>query len=147
MAFRVRMAFPFTLSSTRRSCVPELVLNPVWTVITKSDVLAIFARCTQLSLLAIYGNRVEGTLAPIWRSLGSTLTQIYIGYNSPACGYGILDIVSAPDLVEHCVNLYRIDVERLSYEIADVLIALGSRLRVLATAGLSSITCVGVKCI
>ncbi len=36
-----------------------------------------------------------------------------------------------PDLVEHCVNLYRVDVESMDSEITDILIVLGSRIRVL----------------
>ncbi len=107
----------------------ELVLNPVRTVITNNHILAISTHCTKLSLLAIHGNRVQGTLAPIWRSIGFSLIQIYVGCYYPAFGYETADIVSQSELVDHCVNLRRVDVERLTYAIADILITLGSRIR------------------
>ncbi len=110
----------------------ELVLDAGWTVVTKTDILAISTRCTKLSYLAIHGNHVAGTLTPIWRALGSTLTRIYIGWYFSAFGHGILGTISVPDLVEHCVNLRRVDVLSLTHAIADVLVALGSRIRFLS---------------
>ncbi len=107
----------------------ELDLDAKMTVVPKADIVAISTHCKRLSSLAIRGHRVEGTLAPIWRSLGSTLTRIYI---SCYCSrYGIGDVISVPDLVQHCVNLRHVDVEELNHAVANVLIALGSRIRVL----------------
>ncbi len=100
-------------------------------MVAETDVLAITTHCTKLSSLAIYGNRIEGTLAPIWRSLGSTLTRIHIGCYYPPIGFGIVEIIAAAALMEHCVNLYRADVEKLDDAVADVLVAFGSRIRVL----------------
>ncbi len=103
----------------------ELVVNAGWgwAVVTEADIHAIATHCTSLSLLAIHGNHVGGTLAPIWRALGSTLTRVYIGWHFSALGQ--------PDLVEHCVSLRRVDVLTMNHAIADLLAALGSRLRVL----------------
>ncbi len=110
----------------------ELELDHGWTVITETDILAISTCCAKLSSLAIRGYYFEGPLAPIWRSLGSTLTRIYTGrYYIPAFGYEIDDIISATDLVEHCVHLDHVDVNQLNDPIANVLIDLGSRIRVL----------------
>ncbi len=115
-------------------CAPELkelVVDARGSVVTEIDILSISIHCTKLSYLAIHGNHVAGTLTPIWRSLGSTLTRIYIGWYFSEFGYGIVDTISVPDLVKHCVNLRHVDVLTLNEEIADVLVALGSRIRVL----------------
>ncbi len=109
----------------------ELDLDAYGTAVTEADILAISAHCTNLSSLAIDGNRFEGMLTPIWRSIGSTLTRIYFGHYNCAFGNGIVDAISVPDFVEHCVNLRRVDVGMLNHAYADVLIALGSRIRVL----------------
>ncbi len=109
----------------------ELVVNTGWTVITETDILAISTRCTKLTYLAIRGYHFESPLTPIWRSLGSTLTRIYIGWYFSSFGHGILGIISVPDLVQHCVNLHHVDVLTLNHVIANVLVALGSRIRVL----------------
>ncbi len=66
----------------------ELVLDPVGTGITDADIHAISTHCTQLSYLAIRGYYVESPLAPIWRSLGSTLTRIYLGFYGSSSGSG-----------------------------------------------------------
>ncbi len=102
----------------------EIVLYARATVVTEPCIQAISTHCMKLSSLAIHGYRVEGTLTPIWRSLGATLTRIHI------CS-GILGVISTPDLVEHCVNLHRVDMRTVKHEVADVLVALGSRIRVL----------------
>ncbi len=110
----------------------EIDLDAEDTVVTETDVFAISTNCTNLSSLAIRGNYVESTLTSIWRSLGSTLTQVYIGCNYSAVGYGMLRVISVPDMVEHCVNLRRVDVEKLNDATADILVALGGRIRVLS---------------
>ncbi len=46
-------------------------------------------------------------------------------------GYGVAGILEVPGLVQHCVNLHPVDVEKLNDEIVGVLVALGSRIRVL----------------
>ncbi len=84
-----------------------------------------------LSWLEIHCNRVEGSLTPVWRSLGSILTRIYIDSYYTVLGHGVSRIISVPNLVKHCVNLYRIDVGELDNEIADVLVTLGNRIRIL----------------
>ena len=109
----------------------ELVLNTKSSVLTQNDILAISAHCMKLSSLTIRAHQVEGTLRPIWRSLGYVLTQIYIGSYNSDDGYGIRRIIAIPDLVERCVNLCRVDVQSLNDEIADALVALGCRIRVL----------------
>ena len=109
----------------------ELVLDTCNTVFTKSDGFAISTYCTNLSLLAIHTERVEGTLAPIWRSVGSTLTQLSIDCDYGAARYRILEIISVPDLVEHCVNLRSVRVLEFNDITADLLAALGSRIHVL----------------
>ena len=109
----------------------ELVVNAGWTVITETDILAISTRCKKLSYLAIHGNHVAGTLSPIWRSLGPSLKRIYIGWYFSGFGHGILGTISVLDLVVHCVNLHRVDVLTLNNGITDILVALGSRIRVL----------------
>ncbi len=111
----------------------ELVLYPRDTVITGTDVLAISTHCTKLASLAIHGYRFEGTLAPIWRSLGSTLTRIYIDryYQPSDSDIEMRGLVAVPDMVEHCVNLRRVDVLVFLDPLTDVLLALGSRIRVL----------------
>ncbi len=114
-----------------RGCGAELrklVLDTANSVMTEKSILAISTHCTKLSSLAIRGWRMESTLTPIWRSLGSTLTRIYIGRYDCALGQ---NAISVPDLVEHCVNLSRVDVERMDDETADILVALGRRIRVL----------------
>ncbi len=97
----------------------------------ETDILSISTYCTKLSSLAIHGTRVEGTLVPIWRSLGSSLTRVYIGCYYRPLDHGVLDIVSIHDLAQHCVNLRRVDVKTLNDEIAEILVALGGRIRVL----------------
>ncbi len=109
----------------------DLVLSTESIVVTENDIFAILTYCTKLSSLAIRGGYIESTLTPIWRSLGSTLTRIYIGRYHSDFGNGIVDVISVANLVEHCVNLYHVDVKELSPEVADVLIVLGSRIRVL----------------
>ncbi len=158
MALVVRMASSFLISYTRqftptssstclrlnknddlpdlfRLCgaeLRELELYGTWTVLTKSDIYAIGTYCPRLSSLKIDSCVVEGTLMPIWRSLGSALTQINIDYYFPASGGDAsLDIISAPDLAEHCVSLQRVSMVTLNDEMADVLVALGDRIRVL----------------
>ena len=102
----------------------ELDLYPSHnTVVTETEVLAISTHCMKLFVLAIHGNRFEGTLAPIWRSLGSTLAWVYFGRYD-------LDAIAVPDLVEHCANLKYVDCT-FFHPFTDVLVALGSRIRVL----------------
>ncbi len=134
-----RLVFEFgeskVLSNFLRDCgakLKELVVDARWAVVTEADIFAISTYCTRLSLLAIRGNCVEGTLASIWRSLGSTLTRVYIGCYYSTSGYRIANIISLPNLVENCVTLHRVDVQRLYKAITDVLVALGSRIRVLS---------------
>ncbi len=116
----------------------ESVLSPWGTEVTKSDILALSTNCKKLSSLDIPLCYVESSLAPIWRSLGSTLTRIRIRwYNQhSAARYQLADIIAAPDLVEHCVNLRHVDVEQLNQAVANALIALGSRIRVLRIASI-----------
>ncbi len=112
----------------------ELVLDTGWTVVTETDIAAISTHCTKLSSLLIRGNHVEGTLQPIWRALGSTLTRIYIGsYYSHYYPLGdeFLHTISVRNLVNHCVHLRRVDVKDLNHQTVRVLVALGSRIRVL----------------
>ncbi len=109
----------------------ELDLHYNITLVTKADISAISTHCKKLSSLAIRGCLVEGTLAPIWRSIGSTLTRIYFGCYNCGFGNGIADFISASDMVEHCVKVHQVDVEELNHAVADVLVALGSRIRVL----------------
>ena len=109
----------------------EIVLDAGLTVVMETDIFAIATHCRKLSSLAIHGNHVEGTLAPIWRSLGSTLTRLYIYSYYSTLGHGVLRTISVPTLVKHCVNLRRVDLEKLDDSMAVVLVALGSRLRVL----------------
>ncbi len=112
----------------------ELVVDTEWSAITETDILAISTHCKKLSSLAISGHLVKSPLTPIWRSLGSTLTRIYIGCYSQysTAGYGFLGIMGAPDLVKLCVNLRRVDLKKLHNAAADVLVALGTRIRVLS---------------
>ncbi len=112
----------------------ELVLESECATLRKNDILAISAHCTKLSLLAIHSRRVEGTLAPIWRSLGSTLTHIYFHHHLFTAAYESVDIISVSDLMKHAVNPLRIDMQMLNDAAANVLIALGSRIRVLGFA-------------
>ncbi len=105
----------------------ELVLDVQEILFMKADILAISTDCTKLSSLKIHGRRIEGALAPIWRSLGSTLTHIYIGDYSSTFD----DVISVALLVQHCLNLYRVDVETVNNENIRILIALSSRIRVL----------------
>ena len=116
-----------------RICGSELRELVVKGCLTKeSDILAITTHCTKLSSLAIHGNQFEVTLAPIWRSLGSTLTRIFIGtYIILPTLELTVNVISVPDLVEHCGYLHRVDIEHLDDDKADILIALGSRIRVL----------------
>ncbi len=109
----------------------EMVLHGGKIVVTENDILAISTHCTQLSSLAIHGKRIEGVLAPIWRSLGSTLTRIYVGCYYSMFGEKDPNVISAGDLVKHCVNLHRVDVEELDDGTTDVMVTLGSRIRVL----------------
>ncbi len=128
-----------------RGCGAELrefVYDAWGAVLTKNDICAIASHCKKLSWLAIHGNRVEGALAPIWRSIGSTLTRIHIACFYSVSGLGIVDVISVPDLVEHCVNLNHVEVEEVNHETADVLIALGSRIRVLTIVGKLIPSCV-----
>ncbi len=112
----------------------ELVLRARGTMVTEADILAISSHCTKLESLEIRGTQVEIPLAPIWRSLGSTLTRIFLcSYcHTSGSGYRILDVMSVHDMAEHCVNLRRVDAEKLMYHIAYILIALGTRIRVLS---------------
>ncbi len=108
-----------------RRCGAELREMVLYgTVFRRTDILAVSTQCTKLSSLAIHGNRVEGTLAPIWRSIGFTLSRIHICRK-------ILGAIAGPYLVRHCLMLRRVDVLSLNDVIADVLVALGSRIRVL----------------
>ncbi len=109
----------------------ELVVHAAWTLITKSNILAISIHCTKLSSLAIRGHYYKSPLAPIWRSLGSTLTRIYIGHYYSDFRCRIESIILVPDLVEHCVNLRHVDVVALNNAIVDVFFGLGNRIRVL----------------
>ncbi len=117
-----------------RGCGAELrvlVLDPPSAGITKTDILAISTHCRRLSSLAIRCSNFEAPLTPIWRSLGSTLTRIYFGFYYATSDSEILRTVSLPDLTEHCVNLRRVDVLTMNHALAVVLVALGSRIRIL----------------
>ncbi len=107
----------------------ELVLDYGNMMMTENEVVAISKHCTKLSWLEIGGRCIQGTLAPIWCSLGPTLTRIYIGRQY---GRNVWDVFSVPDLVKHCVNLYRVDVKVMDYEMSRILATLGSRIRVLS---------------
>ncbi len=110
----------------------ELVLDTAHIAMTQNDILAISMYCTKLLVLQIRGGRVESPLTPIWRSLGSTFRGLHIGCDYSAAGSRFLDLVSAHDLVEHCVNLHYLGVQTLRYHhTVDILVALGSRIRVL----------------
>ncbi len=64
-----------------RGCAAELrefYLYSWRNSVTKNDIHAISTHCTKLSSLTITVRRAESPLAPIWRSLGSTLTRIHI---------------------------------------------------------------------
>ena len=97
-----------------------------------SRIHAILMHCTKLSSLAIRGRRIEGSLKPIWRSLGATLIRLHIGCYYSDLGKKRRDVISIPDLVRHRVNLHRVDVFNLDRAITSDLVALGSRIRVLA---------------
>ncbi len=71
----------------------ELILFAFRTVVENADVLALSTHCSKISSLTIHGDCVDGSLAPIWRSLGSTLTKIYIGYCRPAHVCGMVDSI------------------------------------------------------
>lgn len=109
----------------------ELILEASSSVVTEMEVNAVSTHCTQLSSFVLRTNHVEGTLIPIWRSLGSTLEHIYLDVYYSPLGRGALQIISVSNLVQHCVKLKRVDVNTLRHGIADVLIALGKRVRVL----------------
>ncbi len=109
----------------------ELALNAGSTAITKTDILAICTHCTKLASIAIHGIYLKSPLAPIWRSLGSTLTRVHIGDYYSNFVYGIEGNLSVADLVRHCVNLRHLDMLTLNPMTEDVLVALGSRIRVL----------------
>ncbi len=124
----------YLLSSLLPTCgdeLRELVLHTTHISMTQSDILAISTYRTKLTSLAIVGESVEGPLTPIWRSIGSTLTGLYIGCDYSAAGFRFLDLVSAHDLVEYCKNLHHVVVQTWNYHIANILAALGSRIRVL----------------
>ncbi len=130
------------LSDILLECVDELrelVLDTAYIAMTQNDILAISMYCTKLSRLQIRGTRIEGPLTPIWRSLGSTLTGIYIARDYSAAGYRFPDIASVHDLVKHCVNLDRVVVQTLNYHTVDILVALGSRIRVLGIMSPSTV--------
>ncbi len=110
----------------------ELVLDTGRIVLSEKDILAISTHCTKLSSVAVRGTRIEGTLAPIWRSLGSTLIRVYIGRYYSVFGIRDRKAFSESDLVQHCLNLYRVDVEEIDDAVIDVLVTLGSRIRVLS---------------
>ena len=110
----------------------ELVLDTERIVVMENDILAISTHCTKLSSLAIRGRRIEGVFAPIWRSLGRTLARIYIGRYYSVFGERDLNVISVPDLAQHCVNLHRVDMKKLGGETTGMMVALGSRVRVLS---------------
>ena len=112
----------------------ELVLRAKGAVVTKTDILDISTHCRRLSSFAVHDGLVDSPLTPMWRTLGSTLTRISIGWYAQysASGYGFLDIMSVPDMARHCLNLRRVDVGKLNIALGEVLTALGSRIRVLS---------------
>ncbi len=123
------------LSDLLRGCgaeLRELVLDTVLVDVTEKEILAISTHCAKLSSLAIRSSRLKGSLTPIWRSLGSTLTRLYISRYTSNLDEKVRNVISVGDLVEHCVNLCRVDMYELDYETADIVVPLGIRIRVLS---------------
>ncbi len=115
------------LPDVLRGCgaeLKELGLDGRGTVVKETDILAVSTYCTNLSSFAIQNSTSESPLGPIWRSLGSNLTRIFI------CPR-ILDAFSVSQLMNHCVNLHHVVLGPLNGEIVDILLAIGSRIRVL----------------
>ncbi len=123
-----------SLACVLRGCGAELrklYLNAKLNVATKADISAISTHFKKLSLFEIRGDHVLTMLAHVCRTLGADLRLIFIGLYCSALGSGIGNIITVPDLVEHCVKYHHVYVEPLKRALADVLPALGSRICVL----------------
>ncbi len=96
-------------------------------MVRESDILAISTDCAQLTSLAIRCRHVESTFAPMWRSLKSNLSPIYISGNYWALRQ---NAISVYNLLYHCVNLSRIDEERVDEETVVIMATIGNRIRV-----------------